>query len=74
MTEAAEPAEAGPPQVGADRFDPSNRRCLSGPVLRTFLALRTFGAGPHRYELIASAHASRRLSLCSDSARPVPHR
>lgn len=35
--EPAEAAEAGPPTVGAARFDPRNRRRLSGPGLRAFL-------------------------------------
>ena len=31
--------ESGPERLGKERFDPANRRCLSAPALRTFLAI-----------------------------------
>ncbi len=50
---AAEPVEAGPERLDPDRFAARNRRRLSGPGLRTFLAIADlWGLGEEERRLI----------------------
>ena len=56
---AGQPVETAPPQLDADRFSSTNRRRLSAPALRTFLAIADLWGLNERERLLTLGFPSR---------------